>query len=305
MRSTNSFAFRPTLDTLTDRVVPSVSLINGDLHISSTQSADYVRIRHLGANYVVTEGNVESYIPVSRVTGGDIVFNGLGGDDRFVNVTYLRSQVNGGAGNDTLSGGYAGDLLQGGGGTDYLYGNGGSDYLYAYSKAAPTSEGVRNYLYGGEGMDFVHGSNGHDFLDGGLGEDYLEGYGGNDIMHAAYGIPSDTSYNYFNGGVGNDTLHGSNGYDYMLGHHGNDTLYGNGGNDMLSGGNDADKLFGGLGLDELSGGWGNDELRGGIDGLNDVVFGDGGADSFEVEYAGNQLFDFLRDYRFGEDRRLN
>src|SRR5262245_49056514 len=118
MRATDPFAFRPSLDTLTDRVVPSVSLVNGDLHVSSTHGADVVRIRQLGANYEVSEGNVVTFIPVSRVTGGDIVFNGLGGNDSFTNATYLRSQVNGGAGNDTLSGGYGTDRLEGGGGSD-------------------------------------------------------------------------------------------------------------------------------------------------------------------------------------------
>jgi Ca2+-binding RTX toxin-like protein len=214
----NPYSFHPTLDTLSDRVVPTVSLANGDIHISGSNSVEVVHVRRVGATYEVTENATTVFIPASRVTGGDVVYIGLGGNDSFTNSTALRTKANGGAGSDTIVGGAGKDALEGGGGSDFIYGAGGTDELFAYSKAAPESEGVYNYLNGGDGMDFVHGGSGVDYLDGGRGEDYLFGYGGNDTLHAGNVTGGDFSYNYLNGGVGDDTLYGGEWSDYMIGH---------------------------------------------------------------------------------------
>jgi Ca2+-binding RTX toxin-like protein len=322
MSTFNAFSFRPSVTQLDDRLVPSVSVVNGNIQVLSTQGSDTVVVRQSGSNYAVERNGVITLVTASSVTGGDVLFNGYGGADTFINLTALRSRVNGGAGDDLLIGGSGNDLLEGGGGSDTLIGGDGSDELFGYSKAAPDGEWSPNDLSGGDGTDFIHGSNGHDTLDGGRGEDYLFGFDGNDTMYAGLGV-YDTSYNYFNGGWGDDRMFGGEGVDYMLGHHGNDLMYAYGGNDYMNGGTGNDRMYGGtgndtlegddgndvmygeIGLDVLAGGAGDDTLRGGIDGFNDVLVGGSGADSFEVEYTNIQFFDFLQDYRYWEDERLN
>lgn len=66
------------------------------------------------------------------------------------------------------------------------------------------------------------------------------------------------------GGIGNDTMHGSvTGGDALSGGTDTDKLVGNGGNDSLSGGSGTDLLEGGGAQDFLQGGSGDDTMRGG------------------------------------------
>ena len=109
MSTFNTLSFRPSVTELDDRLAPSVTLANGDIHVSSTQGSDTVVIRQSGGSYSVERSGVTTLIPAGSVTGGDVVFNGYGGADTFVNLTSLRSDVNGGAGDDVL---IAGDVMR-------------------------------------------------------------------------------------------------------------------------------------------------------------------------------------------------
>ncbi len=383
------------IEALADRIVPAVSLTaatnfniatmptlqvarvsepdqpqikftpSGDLQIEGSKNVDIVTVLQDGSDYKVVVNRITTTIPVSRVTGGHVIFNGYSGDDLFENDTSLRAIADGGAGADTLRGGSGDDVLQGGTGAgDFLIGNGGNDQLYAYLQSPPSNvsrtgwswmdggagndtlvgaDGI-DYMHGGDNDDDLDGRGGNDELDGGRGVDFLHGGTGDDVLYAARDVVGDVSFNFLNGEEGNDTLIGGDGGDHMLGGYGNDVLYGNGGgdvmagehgndllyggegddrlvdfleagltdndwnlldggngNDTLIGGNGIDYMFGGAGLDYLDGKGGNDDLRGGIDGFNDIVIGGTGKDYFQIEFAGNQYFDFLQDYQRNVD----
>ncbi|MGJ8611885.1 MAG: calcium-binding protein, partial [Octadecabacter sp.] len=112
----------------------------------------------------------------------------------------------------------------------------------------------------------------------------------------------DYSGGFIDGGLGDDTLYGSQGLDSLIGGEGNDTLYGGSRSDVLVGGNGNDTIYGGDygggyggAGDTVYGGAGADRLYGGDD--DDLIFGD--AEDFEdtgVVGAGN-------DNIFGGDGR--
>lgn len=126
--------------------------------------------------------------------------------DRNVNIA---SELDGGAGNDTLIGGSNVDKLYGGIGNDVLFGNAGNDFLFGNAG--------NDTLGGGDGIDILWGDNENEIATG--GDDDLEG------------------------GKGNDTLYGGGGNDALLGGEDNDILYGNSGNDSLEGGAGNDDIL--------------------------------------------------------------
>ncbi len=60
-----------------------------------------------------------------------IVFEGLDGNDLFINDSPIAAVARGGAGNDALMGGTGDDLLVGGVGDDLIFGGGGNDLILA------------------------------------------------------------------------------------------------------------------------------------------------------------------------------
>lgn len=69
--------------------------------------------------------------------------------------------------------------------------------------------------------------------------------------------------NFFDGGIGFDSITGGNLNDSLNGGADSDKINGGRGNDFLRGGSAADKLLGGPGRDTLKGGSGSDKLVGG------------------------------------------
>ena len=146
-------------------------------------------------------------------------------------------------GGDRLFGGSEADTLVGFGGRDLLFGRNGADVLDA---------GAGNdRLFGGRGDDLLLGGDGDDRLRGGAGADRLIAGDGNDILHGGNELrgfrslfsrlrgwwgrsaaPGDT----FEGGAGNDQIHGSTGNDTYLFNvgDGEDIVTDLGGNDVLS-----------------------------------------------------------------------
>ncbi|WP_081603032.1 calcium-binding protein [Fortiea contorta] len=129
-----------------------------------------------------------------------------------------------------------------------------------------------DYLFGGDGDDYIDGGKGNDWLFGGDGNDTLDGGKGND---------------YLFGGDGNDIINGGDGNDWLFGGDGNNTLNGGNGNDWLFGGDGNDIINGGAGNDRFWGSQGSDSLNGG-DG-KDIAdysfFGEGITLRFEYDYA--------------------
>ena len=153
--------------------------------------------------------------------------------------------LNGGAGNDSVTGGTGNDKLYGGSGNDTVSGGAGDDTVQG--------DAGNDLLYGGSGNDWLLSVSGEDTLYGGAGDDYLvsgtgstslDGGSGNDTVYGGYYAST------LMGGDGDDTVAGGNG--------GGDRIYGGAGNDSLSGNGGSDTLHGGAGADLIDGGTGTD-----------------------------------------------
>jgi Ca2+-binding RTX toxin-like protein len=230
------------------------------------------------------------------VDGNDTIYGG-NGDDQGGLFTAIASRVRedvyfglyGGAGNDYLDGGSGADHLDGGSGNDTMYG-GSLDYA--------------DTLVGGAGLDSLYGGGGGDVLDGRDGEeDLLSGGAGGDTYKPDGGSQwSDTiveaagggyDYLYASGtyslnlnaevenlsfadpnGVAAMSLGGSDTNNWIFGNQGSNTLDGRGGNDVVMGAGGVDYLYGGNGADHL---------EGGIDGVQDILTGGAGNDTYIVE----------------------
>ncbi|MGK9169221.1 hypothetical protein KXR53_23100 [Inquilinus limosus] len=233
--------------------------------------------------------------PDDNLIGGaeDDTINGLGGNDG--NVTAL----NGGAGNDIVNGDAGNDVLVGGTGADQLNGGDGVDNVN-YGQETQTAGIVINLVTNANG-----GQAAGDVLTG------VEGVIGTNFADLMTG---DGANNYFNGGLGDDTLSSGAGNDTLVGGAGADTLDGGDGIDLvayyfegpasgvsvnletgttggaaagdtltsieqLAGTDFADTLTGDAGDNNLTGRAGDDVLVGG-DG-NDVLAGGAGGDSLD------------------------
>ncbi len=212
------------------------------LTITGSESNDVAEVRQQGRTLLVSlNTGVETLSGTYRASAvKQIVFNGLGGNDSFANLTGIRCRADGGAGEDVLRGGRAADELLGGGDDDQLFGNGGNDSLD-----------------GGDGNDTASGGPGNDRVRGGLGADHLLGDAGNDDL--AGGADDDL----IDGGAGNDRGYGDDGDDDIRGSVGNDFLSGGVGGDDISGGAGRDTIEGNEGDDHLNGDSGRDRIRGG------------------------------------------
>ena len=305
---------RPTLEALETRLTPTASISQkGNLYLQYTDADDTVVVRNVKLEnvdyYEVTENGTVTRFEASKITGSQVFFYGLGGNDRFENHSTLTAAAFGGAGNDVLisdAGGYldgeagndtitaganvADNVVQGGDGNDTLTGSVGRDLMYGGAGNDRIVAGAGNdYLEGGLGNDTLDGGAGDDLAHGDAGNDVLSGGAGNDQLNGGAGVDTvrgeagndtiwggaDLSGNHLFGGDGNDSIYGGNGGDY---------LYGEAGNDQLVGAGGGDRMYGGVGMDYLWGEAGNDWLDGGIDGVVDYLEGGAGYDMLRQEF---------------------
>ncbi len=289
---------------LTDGVVSIAGNAKADIaDVSYVNNQQQLKVTHKQGSVTNTQ-----IFEVSSVT--QITFNGRDGNDKFTNNTSIRSDAEGGKGNDTLQGGSSDDFLMGGEGNDSLLGKLGADCLYG---------GIGNdNLAGDAGIDVLEGEAGNDILSGGddddsyvfsgsvnLGQDTVkrnaagtDDPGINCLLFAGLGtsINLDLSKTTLqqvstllklklenSGGI--EWVTGTPNADKIIGNHlankldgdgGNDTLIAQNGSDELLGGAGNDLLEGGNGADQLNGGDDNDTLRGGAD--DDVLIGGLGGD---------------------------
>jgi hypothetical protein len=193
---------------------------------------------------------------LSGTAGADVIC-GLGGNDRLLGGGGNDSLL-GGGGRDVLVGGAGGDLLLGGPGDDVVQGGTGDDSLWG-----GTGDDT---VQGGPGADRMRGSGGSDSLSGGAGGDVVTyplrvvalrlsiGDGANDGTRGE-GDEITADVEDLRGGMGNDTIVGSNAGNRLFGLGGNDRLVGGRGNDGLSGGTGTDVVDGRDGarfVDDLS-----------------------------------------------------
>jgi Ca2+-binding RTX toxin-like protein len=179
-----------------------VRLVSGELIVEGTAAADRVTFTTSTRTGITATLNGRKYGPfagVSRVnvSGGD------GIDTISASTLLVPVQIDGGAGNDTLTGGRVNDLLLGGEGNDRLTGGPGDDSIL-----------------GGAGNDTVIAGIGNDFVRGGVGRDTLNGDGGNDVLCG------EADADRLLGGAGRDLLLGGAAADYLSGGYGDDLLIG-------------------------------------------------------------------------------
>lgn len=213
-------------------------------------------------------------------------------------------QLDGLAGNDTLTGGAGDDVIIGGAGDDILAGAGGNDTFYV-----ATGEGSDTFD-GGAGYDTIKASSDNVTITlkamTGIEAFALNGF----INVNIAGTSAADTLDFTNVtipwtptismGAGADIVYGAAGADNIKGDAGNDDLRGGAGNDILDGGADIDGLSGGDGNDTLIGGAGNDSLSGGngddlflmgVGSGTDWVEGDAGYDTVQAS-ADNTIFSF-------------
>jgi len=253
----------------------SAAIVNGELLIGGTNSADTIRVNVDGSNYRVNVNGVLSEFAIADVTG-DIVICGHDGDDdiRIAAGVTQSTQIFAGAGNDTVFGGNGSDTVEAGSGDDTVVGRGGNDFLFGdLGVDTLAGNGGNDSLLGGSEDDVLSGGTGDDTVDGQDGDDTVKGDAGDDVLL---------------GGEGDDTLTGGLGDDEISGNGGDDTIFGTGGDDIISGGDGSDRIVGGIGDDVINAGDGDDVVFGNAG--NDTIFGDGGNDTLSGGLQDDLIF---------------
>jgi Ca2+-binding RTX toxin-like protein len=188
----------PTLESLDDRVLPSVTAsFNpqvGVLTVLGDAGNNNITISRDAAGKILVNGGAVN------ILGSSFPF---GSTPTVANTTTIT--VFGQAGNDTITldetnGALPKALLFGGDGNDVLTGGSGADQLFGQSGD--------DILMGKGGNDLLFGGDGNDVLIGGAGNDQVFGQSGNDLLIWNPGDGSDT----FDGGTGQDDMvfNGSN-----------------------------------------------------------------------------------------------
>ena len=196
------------MQTLEQRRMLSVAVVDGVLAVRGTNHADHINVSvDHGQVNVTMNGHVRHFslsdvlkLKIQAGSGNDVV-----GVDRSVR---LNTMIDGGAGNDSMMGGFGHDDMVGGAGDDVLIGSGAADSM--------EGDGGNDDLFGGGGNDNLDGGDGNDDLHGGAGDDSLDGEGGHDNLEGGAGddVASDQNDNLddedasdHNDGVVNDDNH--------------------------------------------------------------------------------------------------
>ncbi len=222
----------------------------------------------------IQERDVLAANVVVRGGGGNDILNAAG-----LGNTYGSLDIQGDAGDDTVTGGGKADPLSGGEGDDRIVGSPGDDIMR-----------------GGNGNDVLVWNNGDgsDTMDGDAGNDEIEVNGSanaGDDFRITPGANGRTTFDRVNLGLFKlDTLaermtvNGLGGDDLMAGAPGLAgrillTLNGNTGSDTITGGDGADRVNGGEAADVVDGGAGDDRVNG--DRGGDTMRGGAGDDVLE------------------------
>ncbi len=243
----------------------TLTIVGPDEEVGSP--VEQIVLNTLGGSDRVNIGSINAI-------GTTVLIVNTGTDNDVINATGaligdVRLQLNGDAGNDTITGSEGGDEIFGGTGNDVLNGRGGEDTIRGGDGDDTTNgDAGADSILGEGGADQLNGGDGDDQIDGGAGSDSIQAGAGNDT--ALGGAGSDILI----GDLGNDRLEGQNDLDTLLGNAGDDTLDGGRNDDVMNGGGGNDKLRGDHGNDLIQGREGNDTIDGG-DGQDTIDGGDG------------------------------
>ncbi len=244
-----------------------------------------------GDGWDVVDASEAKTLSVSNMTATDSIETVLGstGGTRIAGTsdanqfdfrnTSLKniSEIDAGAGNDTVQGSQGNDVILGGAGNDALYGNGGNDVLNGGTgnDSLFGNDGDDLFIYRqGDGSDRFNGGNGADIVDAREAKNLsLLHMTGSDSIETIIGreggtrIEGTTAANQFDfsktslkniseidAGAGNDTVRGSQNNDVIIGGTGNDNLFGNNGDDtfIYRDRDGTDRFNGGNGFDVVS-----------------------------------------------------
>ncbi|MGR3455100.1 calcium-binding protein [Pseudooceanicola sp.] len=187
--------------------------------------------------------------------------------------------LQGTAGDDTLSGWLGTDILRGLEGDDLLTGDRNNDTM--------TGDAGNDTLIGGAGDDVIFGGDGHDDIRGGDGDNTVAGGEGDDTISAGDGS------NTIHGGEGANRIIGGQHSDYITTGSGNDAIDAREGDDTVNAGDGDDTVIAGQGQDTVHGGAGDDLIVvGGSSWGNNFLTGDSGHDfvvGSRYEYGNDTL----------------
>lgn len=292
--SANFFAAAGTLSVFGDALANTIAvsrnaagglLVNGGAvtirgGVPTVANTALIQMFGQGDDDTMTLDEANGALPRANMFGGagnDMIAGGSGGDLLFGqsgNDVLLGKGGSdflfGGDGNDTLNGGDGDDFVFGGAGNDRMIWNPGDDTdLFEGGTGTDTAE-----VNGGNGAEvFTATANGTRVrfdrldpapfsLDIGTTENLVVNMnGGDDTFNATGNLAALISITV-DGGIGNDTIGGSNGADVLIGGDGNDFLDGNQGNDVafLGAGDDVFQWDPGDGSDIIEGQAGFDTM---------------------------------------------
>lgn len=240
-----------------------------------------------GVDSIVATGDGAT-IGISAIKGVETIDAGGFGDVKikagpagvlfdFSKMTLIDiAEIGGGAGNDRITGTEGDDVINGFGGQDVLNGGGGDDFFNV-----GTAAGFARFN-GGTGFNTIQAvaenaviriqaqTNIQEITSNGFGNVTISGAGDSDLLDFT-GVTL-TDITAINGGMGNDTIIGSDD------------------DNVINGGDGSDRLSGGIGFDTIDGGGGNNVLNGGSD---DDVFLVGTKTSLNT-YIGGSGFDTIQ-----------
>ena len=300
------------IERLEARRLFAIAVVDGIPTVTGTEGDDRIELFHpsFGTGWddqkvtVRFNGVIEGTFDVDRNNPPTIRIDALGGNDYvycmgdagegFTGGLAIRvpTEIQGGAGKDTLIGSERNDTIVGGNGNDALFGNGGddlvaggkgNDYLGNTQALNETDDGD-DILGGGDGDDTLSGSGfGADAFEGGRGIDTADYSGRNTNLLIALGViklpptwsvqvpeepstiaqlqvwpPFDPHALFGTGFVEGDFI--SDDVENAVGGNGHDVIWGSVGNNVLSGGGGNDQIYSGAGTDVLYGNDGNDRL---------------------------------------------
>jgi Ca2+-binding RTX toxin-like protein len=255
----------------------AVSVLGGTPTVANTA---LVQVFGQAGNDTVTLSEVNGALPKANLFGGagnDVLTGGSGADMLFGQAG--NDTLLGKGGNDLLFGGADNDALTGGDADDQIFGESGNDRM-VWNPGDDT-----DLNEGGDGTDTVevNGGNGTEVftttangtrvrfdrldpapfsIDIGTSEGLVLNANGGDDQFSATGNLAALIQITADGGVGNDTLLGSNGNDLLRGGDGNDFVDGQQGNDtaFLGAGDDTFQWDPGDGSDIVEGQDGTDRM---------------------------------------------
>ncbi len=251
--------------------------INGTVTVTGDEAGaatnDTIALQPIAGNAGFIQVSVNGQRRYAGIAG-NVVLDGLAGDDTITNSSAFAANILGNAGNDTIMGGTGADTIDGGVGDDNLNGGDGFDQVSIVANTLNVSITVTALQSTGVGSDTlaafesvsIIGSSGNDTLtnnstlsstiNGGPGDDVLQGGTGSDqvrieaaTLNVAITVNAAATQSI---GVGIDSL---SGFESIA-------IVGSSGNDTITNSSSlAATINGGAGDDILQGGTGTDQVK--------------------------------------------